>query len=259
MVEQKQRKVFAVEKSMRNQKDGDDVSNKQQAMLKHSSQSSDEESFDLRQEITALREEMADIKEMLLHSAPNIASAPPEADVEDDMDRDLRIELAGMIRSISKAKSELAAIKHPSATDDRIVSASNELDAIVLATENATNEILEATERVDKELTQIAALAHEDQDILLIADKIANEITCILEACNFQDITGQRITKVVSTMKFLEERILSMIDIWGFESLIDIPVQEAVDSEGLNDEELLNGPQMENEGISQSDIDALFD
>ena len=36
------------------------------------------------------------------------------------MDHELRTELAGMIKSISKAKSELAAIKHPMAEDDRI-------------------------------------------------------------------------------------------------------------------------------------------
>ncbi len=177
------------------------------------------------------------------------------------MDHGLRIELIGMIRSFSKAKTELAAIKHPHTDDDRIVAASNELDEIVLATENATNNILESTERVEKELSHIAALAHDDNDILIVADKIASEITNILEACSFQDITGQRITKVVSTMKFLEDRILAMIDIWGAESLIDIPIvsHSTSGNDISNDDKLLNGPQMESEAISQADIDALFD
>ena len=254
MAEQKQRKIFAAEKAMLNQQsDADELKASSDAVTSNSS-------FGLIDEITSLRTEMAEIKAILLDNATISASEIPLAEGDDDkMDRELRIELAGMIRSISQAKSELAAIKHPHAEDDRIMAASNELDAIVLATENATNAILEATERVEKELTHIAALAHEDQDILLVVDKIANEITGVLEACNFQDITGQRITKVVKTMQFLEERILAMIDIWGFESLIDVPVEKAMTDEETSDADLLNGPQMESEAISQADIDALFD
>ena len=37
----------------------------------------------------------------------------------------------------------------------------------------------------------------------------------IFEACNFQDLTGQRINKVMTTMKFIEHHINTMMDIWG--------------------------------------------
>ena len=78
----------------------------------------------------------------------------------------------------------------------------------------------------------------------------------IFEACNFQDITGQRITKVVTTVKFIEERVNSMINIWGPESFAEIEVVEAPPTDP--DHDLLSGPQLGNSGVSQDDIDKLF-
>ena len=36
-------------------------------------------------------------------------------------------------------------------------------------------------------------------------------------ACSFQDITGQRTEKVVNVLRFIEQRINAMIEIWGVE------------------------------------------
>ena len=77
------------------------------------------------------------------------------------------------------------------------------------------------------------------------------------EACNFQDITGQRITKVVNTLKFVEERIDAMIEIWGEDDIAEVDPSVTPDSEG--DSALLNGPALGDEGIDQNDIDKLFD
>lgn len=216
-------------------------------------------SFGLAEAIMDIRQDIAELKEM---AQGGVTSAPaPEAEDSDaTMDRDLRIELAQMVRTIARAKTELAQIRHPQADDDRLGEASGELDAIVKATEGATNNILESTESIEKELTNIAALAQDDEDIMTITDKIANNVTAIMEACNFQDITGQRINKVVQTMFFVEERIRAMIDIWGMEAFADLPVPDSVAGEEEDqDAGLLAGPQMEGQGISQSEIDALFD
>ena len=77
------------------------------------------------------------------------------------------------------------------------------------------------------------------------------------EAFNFQDITGQRITKVVNTLKFVEERIDAMIEIWGEDDIAEVDASVTPDTEG--DKGLLNGPALEGEGIDQNDIDKLFD
>ena len=77
-----------------------------------------------------------------------------------------------------------------------------------------------------------------------------------MESCNFQDLTGQRTTKVITTLRHIEERIVAMIGIWGIEAFEELPVPQ---SENDGDEALLNGPAKAGEGISQADIDALFD
>lgn len=219
---------------------------------------------DILNAISALRDEVADLRSCINGSSAEddmAAAMGQAAGPSSDMDEELRIEVAQMVRTIAKAKSELSQIKHPEATDDRLEEASSELDAIVHATETATNNILEATETIEKDLTHIAALAHEDEDIVTLSDKIAAQTTAIMEACNFQDITGQRITKVVTTMQFVEERILSMIDIWGFEAFSELPIPLSGKGDSLEDSDadLLSGPQMEGAGISQAEIDALFD
>jgi chemotaxis protein CheZ len=76
--------------------------------------------------------------------------------------------------------------------------------------------------------------------------------------CTFQDITGQRVTKVVRSMKFVEERVNSMVELLGRETIeklsTDMPAEEKTE-----EEKLLEGPQMAGAAISQDNIDALFD
>ena len=90
-----------------------------------------------------------------------------------------------------------------------------------------------------------------------MADEMSERIVNIFEACNFQDITGQRITKVVNTMNFIDERIKRMMDIWGGSELFKGLVPEQEESAPAGD--TLHGPALPDERISQADIDALFD
>lgn len=84
----------------------------------------------------------------------------------------------------------------------------------------------------------------------------------IFEACNFQDLTGQRISKVVQVLHFIEDRVESMMTIWGgaagFSTIPDIDI--ATPPERVGDAALLNGPPLETDVnvVSQDDIDSLF-
>ncbi|MEM7170902.1 MAG: protein phosphatase CheZ [Pseudomonadota bacterium] len=207
---------------------------------------------DLMEAISGLRSEIQHLK-----SDFSADEKSKKLSAEEENAKDVRLEIAQMVRVIARAKSEIAAIKHPYAEDDRIDAASSELDAIVAATESATNQILEANENIEKEIHKIAASHHDDEEVTLMADRVAEHVISILEASNFQDITGQRVTKVVKTIRFIEDRILAMISIWGAEAFADLPVE----SEGgaADPESLMNGPQLENAGITQDEIDALFD
>ncbi len=168
-----------------------------------------------------------------------------------------RIEIAQMVRMIGRAKLEIASIKHPGEEDDRMQLAASELDAIVLATEASTQDVLGASERIETYVRKITGLHPDDEKLGTLGDQIANEIIKIFEACSFQDITGQRTTKVIKTIRFIEAKILALIDIWGVDAFLDLPVHSQPAADG--DDALLNGPQRENEGITQDEINALFD
>jgi len=168
----------------------------------------------------------------------------------------LRAQLRDLKESIDKTKSEIAALHKPGeGEEDRFVTAAMELDAIVQATEVATNNILGAAEDID-DLAREIKLRIDDVTSHDHLDSISNAVINIFENCNFQDITGQRTSKVVKTIDYLEERILTMINIWGEEEFEGIELPEDLRS---SDEKLLAGPQLEGQGISQDDIDSLFD
>ena len=167
----------------------------------------------------------------------------------------LRGQLHDLKYSIDKTKAEIAAIHKPGEQEDKFVTAAMELGAIVKATEEATNNILGAAEDIEDHVSSIRERNTDvKSDEHLVA--ISNLVIYIFENCNFQDITGQRTGKVVKTINYLEERILTMINIWGEEDFEGIELSADLRSE---DEKLLEGPQLEGAGISQDDIDALFD
>ena len=63
---------------------------------------------------------------------------------------------------------------------------------------------------------------------------------------------------MVNTLKFIEERVNKMMDIWGGESVF-AGVSSDQDAHADDDARLLNGPQDESTKINQDQIDALFD
>lgn len=169
---------------------------------------------------------------------------------------DLAMELEDMRGRVLQTQIEIAALRHPQAEHDRLVVAGEELDAIVKATEQATNSLLTNAETVDRAAAAILA-SSTDPVVAEHAAEIQDAIVRMFEACNFQDITGQRIGKVVRTLGFVEERVAAMIQAWGEEAFRNLPRPEEVT--GNEEAKLLNGPQLEGRAISQAEIDALFD
>lgn len=163
-------------------------------------------------------------------------------------------ELEGLRSDIRTIQTEIAAVRHPRATEDRILAATQELDAIVEATEGATNRILAIAEEIDGAAADLPNLS-DDPKIAAQADKIGELVAGLFTECAFQDITGQRVNKVIRTLNFVEGRIGRIIDLFG-EEFEHVPVP---DDSGDDDARLLNGPQQKNQGVSQSDIDSLFD
>jgi len=161
----------------------------------------------------------------------------------------LRQELQEMSVYMQQTRAEIAALRPDDSGNNRINAAKGELDAIILATELATSDILSAAERIHA-LTQQLPRTPDNQKI---CDEMENVATEILTACSFQDLTGQRTMKVVNTLRYLEQRVNSMIEIWGVDNLKAIPIPE---QDKRPDAHLLNGPS--NDGVSQDDVDSLM-
>lgn len=169
----------------------------------------------------------------------------------------LKHELIGLFEHIQRIRKEIAAIRRPGADadEDHFVQMSDELDAIVLATEQATNTIMENVEQMEDALSEVRTLV-DDPQVIEILDRIPAHSGAIFEACAFQDITGQRITKVVNSLQFVETRVNALIDMWGADELTKMgPQKEAPRDEY---QKYLNGPQLAGHGVSQADVDAMF-
>lgn len=163
-------------------------------------------------------------------------------------------ELKSLSKALEETKREIAGLRYSAVHGDRIVTMSHQLDAIVDATEEATNNILASAEVMDSDIQRLQKVASTEDEIVTL-ESLSDEVIKIFEACNFQDLTGQRVTKVVETLKHVEARVDAMIKCLGgdaaaFENLVEPEESDTIE---------LEGPKREGEGISQADIDSMFD
>ncbi|MDE2007723.1 MAG: protein phosphatase CheZ [Rhodospirillales bacterium] len=166
--------------------------------------------------------------------------APPESA--------LLAEVEALGRTIANAKAEIAALQVDDITAAHIPFATDELDAIVAHTAAATNAILESCETLDG----IADTLSGD-----VAARLQDATTHIYEACSFQDITGQRITKVVTTLKAIETKVAQIVAAFGRHGPAgdaELGFAGALSTETS----LLNGPQLPAAAMGQSEIDRLL-
>lgn len=180
-------------------------------------------------------------------------------------DMKLYQELEGLSRYIQQAKQEIASLNPTDIREEFLPTAADELDAIVQATENATGAIMDATEVIEAVASEI------DGDA---SGRLTDATTMIYEACSFQDLTGQRITKVVRMLKSIEDRVDNLIKAFDPETLAaaraasgptDVQAagnygrqQSAAIGDRVDDSALLNGPQSSASAMAQDDIDALL-
>jgi len=172
-------------------------------------------------------------------------------------DMGLYNELEGLARYIQHARREVATIQPEDINTLHIPTANDELDAVVGATEQATFQIFDACDVV----SGIAGAIDAENSA-----KLTDAVTRIYEACNFQDVTGQRITKVVKALKHIEAKVDMLVTVLGGGALpegagaavaepVEAPEILAVDPQsGVP----MHGPALPGQGISQADIDALL-
>lgn len=159
-------------------------------------------------------------------------------------------ELDDLVKYIRSAKSEIAELHPEQIQSDFIDRATDELDAIVKATENATGTILDCAETLERVSGEVPA---EPGKV------ITDVVTRIYEASSFQDLTGQRVTKVVNALKHIEVELDKIVKVFGDElrKSVNAAKMSKVDDK-RSDAALLNGPQLSGQGASQAEIDALL-
>ncbi len=158
-------------------------------------------------------------------------------------------ELKDLHDIIEATRNEINATRVTDISGTHIPTATDELDAVVAATEVATGTIMDACDAMTEYAEQLDP-AHKDFTVM--------QVTKILEACSFQDITGQRITKVVRSLKTIDEKVSNLLQVLGDKLPAHTSATEAED-ERTGDARLLNGPQMTDKAISQDEIDKLLE
>lgn len=169
------------------------------------------------------------------------------------VDLKLYAELEALARYIQDARAEIASIRPDDIRDSHIPAAADELDAVVGATEEATHRIMDACDVIGG----IAATVGPAE-----AEALTGAITNIFEACNFQDITGQRINKVVKALKHIESRIGAVIEAFGIGAdgapLPERGPEPTKPVTADDDSALIQGPGLPGNAIDQDEIDRLL-
>ena len=168
-------------------------------------------------------------------------------------------QLLSLATYIEMARQDVAAIRPTDIQASKIPAVTDDLDAIVASTEEATGIILDAAEQLEK----VSSKLEGDSQTL-----VNDAVTRIYEACNFQDLTGQRITRVVKAVKDIEAKVDALItalhDQLGLAS-DDLAALAAIKETAKakapakkDDADLLNGPQNGSGAKSQEEIDRMF-
>jgi len=188
---------------------------------------------EIMQELGALR--------ALLTTAPAPASSPTGPSPRGEIAR-LATELHLIQSAIRGADSEPL---EPGSRlqSEQMTRIAHELDAVLKGSEQATQKILAAAEDIDQAANNLsAALKGEIEQGL--AQDIQDRVIEIFEACNFQDLTSQRVVKVMATLDRIEGQITRAL----------------TELAQTGDAPVMHGPRLDSDGghVTQHDIDSMF-
>lgn len=158
------------------------------------------------------------------------------------------LELIALHDLVARHKRDLASLIHDG-EHRRMTLAAGELGAAIESMEKATQDILQSAESVDASARLLGANAKSDRERVLTRD-IQDKVAQIYEACNFQDLAGQRIGKVIEMLGMVEGRLAAILSHGS-----SAPPPAIKTENGL-----INGPKLDGASghVSQNDIDMLF-
>jgi chemotaxis protein CheZ len=184
--------------------------------------------------------------------APKDAPARAEQPAADGTVQSLKRELALLHDAIARNKRELAVLIGDG-RERRMAHAAGKLGAAVEGMEKATEKILISTEVIDESARALSATLKDDYKRGL-AQEIQEHVVKIYEACNFQDLSGQRIGHVIETLNKIEDQVEAMLERHSGQP------GEAPAGKPFSGHALLNGPRLDGDSghTSQRGIDKMF-
>ena len=170
--------------------------------------------------------------------------------------RKLKIELDVIADAIRQTKNEITTLQDRGFDGAGMARVAHELDAVVAYAEQATQRILNAAEEIEQTANMLSGLLQNKHQQGMAQD-IADQVTRIFEACNFHDLTGQRLAKVAATMKLVEEHIARMMEIWTVIAQFQADEMRAATASA---NALMDGPKLADQASNsvQAEVDALF-
>jgi hypothetical protein len=211
-----------------------------------------------------------------------VGETPEAADLTQNMGQEnphntdkIRLEIVAMATAIYQMKAELAAVQDQAENQDqaegfghttsgqqtRLQEASAALDSIIKQTEQATSSILSSAEHIQETAWTMREEGVDSQ----YCDTLDQDATDIYTSCSFQDLTSQKITKIVAVLRYLEERINAITESI---SLSETVLGETVLDEAALSEKNSNIPAPQEHSrlrqeaiynpISQTDVDGMI-
>ncbi len=189
---------------------------------------------EILQELSALR--------AMLAAAPARHTAEGEALQQDEIQR-LTSELRLIHSAINGTEQDHVGRSEARSPVARAAHIAGELEAVMQGSEQATQKILSAAEDIDQAANNLSAALKGDLEHGLAQD-IRDRVIQIFEACNFQDLTSQRVAKVTATLGRLERQIARALD----------------ELARAGTAPPMHGPRLpgDRDHASQSDIDSMF-
>ncbi len=216
-------------------------------------------------QIPGLREDIrASIRDCFREEMEGFTRYVIESQFYKDLAMEMRDGIHEAYETIAQFKKTLHEVQSSgSQTGAAFQEVSDQLEAVVRATEQATNRIMDLAEGLQGGLAAVReqALKISDVDIrqaiLSVCDQRDGDILEIFAACSFQDITGQRVKKAVDAVRSVEKALLRImvsagVRIRGKKLGQD---EEVTLKEKQRALELISGPQ---EGVQQKEVDSIL-
>jgi chemotaxis regulatin CheY-phosphate phosphatase CheZ len=164
-------------------------------------------------------------------------------------------DILDMARAILRTEKEIRAMRGRDGGTVQFAAASETLDAVIGTTEQATSAILSAAERVQEQAWTMREQGEDPE----ICDQLDRSATEIYTACSFQDLTAQRIAKAVETLKFLDQRIRTLVDAAGLSDAIAEEIEDIDATMAMEAETEKSQPDIWMSEANQAEIDDTFD